>query len=458
LTDVAGRDHGIEHTFEPAYGGAPVSELRSALDGLATVDVAGMPAGALGEHIKELFEARNRIDGELERAIGEFDAHGMGDADGCPSTASWLRGHARLAPADASGRVKTARMLRELPKTAAALQAGAMSLDHARQIAMLAADTNPETTRGVEDQLVFVANAFDPLDLSRVLRQIRQALAKDKTERDEEDAHDRRRISLAASFDGMVNVNGWLAGEAGALVKAALDARAKPLPGDTRTHGQRYADALTALATESLNRGDLPDNHGVRPHLIAITTVEPGDAQHAAPDQRDDPNGETSRPLIRFGMGHVTGGAILSPTVVERIACDATITRVLVNPQGEILDLGRSQRVVTAAQWKALLVRDGGCVGPGHDCPPAWTQAHHLNPWINGGVTNLDTLALVCSYLHRRIHEDGFALFLREDNRWVLRRPDGTDIIGKPRGQTHHGGPSAIATAILNGPRGPCAG
>jgi hypothetical protein len=434
-----------------------MSELRSALDGLAAVDVAGMPAVVLGADIQELLTARNRLDGEIERRIGVFDAQGMSAADGCPSTASWLRGHCRLAPSDASARTKTARILRELPKTAESLQSGDMSYDHARQIAMLAADTDPEITRGVEEQLIYVAGAFDPLDLSRVLRDVRQSLAKEKAEREEHDAYDRRRFSIAASFEGMFNLNGWLTGEGGATLTAALDALADPLPRDTRSHGQRYADALVRLAELVLNGGELPVNHGVRPHLLAIATVESGQPISAEGVDMDVPASAFAPPL-RFGLGHVNGGEILSPTAVERIACDATITRVFVNPQGEILDLGRQQRVVTPAQWKALLVRDGGCVVPGHDCPASWTQAHHLQSWLAGGVTDLDDLddlALVCTYGHRLLHEGGFHLYLREDNRWVLRRPDGTEIVGDRLGHTRAARSGDVVAGILRGPRGP---
>src|SRR3954462_8292033 len=141
----------------PVAGGRPVSELRSEIDGLAAVDVAAMPSAELGAHIRELCAARDRLDGQIERAITEFDTQGMCEADGAQSTASWLRGRCLLPGSEASARVRTARMLRELPRTAAALEAGDISLGHARAIAMLAADTDAETTRGVEEQLIEVA-------------------------------------------------------------------------------------------------------------------------------------------------------------------------------------------------------------------------------------------------------------------------------------------------------------
>jgi hypothetical protein len=132
---------------------------------------------------------------------------------------------------------------------------------------------------------------------------------------------------------------------------------------------------------------------------------------------------------------------------------------VLLGSKGEVLNMGRQQRVVTSAQWRALVIRDGGCVIAGHDCPPEHCEAHHYKEtWLNGGVTDVDDLALICSYGHHAVHEGGFHLYLNDDNHWVWRRPDGVEHIGRQRGDTHHGGLASSAAAILNGPRGPCDG
>jgi hypothetical protein len=413
-----------------------VSELRSALDGLAAVDVSALPDADVGWRIEELSAARHRLDGEIQRLVAVFDARGLGQLDGAPSTASWLRGRCRLAPTEASARVKTARTLRELPRVAAALGAGEIGLAHARAIAMLADDVGPDTTRGVEEQLVEVARLLDPVRFAGELRAIREALAKDKAERDEQDAYDRRRFSLARSFDGMSSINGWAHGEGAAIIGAALDPLAKPLRGDTRTHGQRYLDAFVEVCRRSLDHGDLPASHAVRPHLLAVTQATP------------NPDGG-----VLLAGGRLTTDGRISSTALARIACDADITPALLGADGHPLNLGRTQRVISPALWKALVLRDGGCVVPEHDCPATWTQGHHLWSWLDGGPTDLWNLALVCTFAHRLIHEGGFALCLNDDNHWVLRRPDGIEIVGLPLGQTHHGGQAA---AILNGPRGPC--
>jgi hypothetical protein len=218
-----------------------VSELVVAIDGLGAVDVEGMPAVALGEHIRGLMTARDRLDGQISRALGVFDARGYCAAEGAASTAAWLRGRARVSGSEAAGRVKTARGLRELTLTGAALAGGVITLAHARAIAMLAAETDVATTRQVEAQLIELARLVDPVRFGAELRLLREAWQRDGSDGKDTDNDDEgegggveeayRRFAVTASFEGRFNLNGWLTPEGGALLKAALDALARPVPG-----------------------------------------------------------------------------------------------------------------------------------------------------------------------------------------------------------------------------------
>ena len=230
-------------------------DLDSSLDGLAAVDVESMPAAALGPHIRALMQARDRLDGQISRALQVFDARGYCESDGAASTAGWLRGRTLISGSEAASRVKTARGLRELTATAKALEDGQITLAHARAIALLATETDLATTRQIEGQLIELARLVDPVRFSCELRLIREAYKRDGSDgKDTEDPDDPddeyRRFSVAASFQGRFSLNGWLTPEGGAVLKAALDALARPLPNDKRTTAQRYADALVELELE----------------------------------------------------------------------------------------------------------------------------------------------------------------------------------------------------------------
>jgi hypothetical protein len=100
-----------------------------------------------------------------------------------------------------------------------------------------------------------------------------------------------------------------------------------------------------------------------------------------------------------------------APSLAAHLQAAATrLPATLGGAPTQPLEVGRTSRVVTAAQRAALVVRDGGCAVPGCDRPPAWCEAHHLVHWLHGGPTDLQNLALVCRAHHRAVHEGGWRL------------------------------------------------
>jgi len=114
----------------------------------------------------------------------------------------------------------------------------------------------------------------------------------------------------------------------------------------------------------------------------------------------------------------------VDPGVARRIACDASVTRVVLSARSEPLDVGRRTAVVPPSMRRAVVVRDRHCRFPGCDRPQAWCDAHHIRHWADGGETAARNLLLLCRRHHRAIH-DGFVVELL-DGRVVFRRPDGS--------------------------------
>jgi hypothetical protein len=111
---------------------------------------------------------------------------------------------------------------------------------------------------------------------------------------------------------------------------------------------------------------------------------------------------------------------------VRRLAEDARIQRVL-TAGNEILNLGRSSRFATDAQWRALVLRDGGCRMPGCRAPAAWCDVDHLEAWDLGGLTDLDNLVLWCRHHHTEKHRPGVKV-LGDAHDLRLQLADGTII------------------------------
>ena len=108
-------------------------------------------------------------------------------------------------------------------------------------------------------------------------------------------------------------------------------------------------------------------------------------------------------------------GEPISVEQARRLACDAKIIPMVLGSQGEVLDLGRTQRLASPSQRRALEQRDKGCVKCGR--PAKWCHAHHVIHWLDGGPTDVDNLCLLCSECHRLVHHAGW------DIRMVNRIP-----------------------------------
>jgi hypothetical protein len=141
-------------------------------------------------------------------------------------------------------------------------------------------------------------------------------------------------------------------------------------------------------------------------------------------------------PATGHGAGRTGLGATISAARTRWVACDAGITRIVLDPDGLPLDVGREQRIFPAHIRKAAELRDGGCVFAGCEAPAWFCDLHHRLEWINGGASSLDNSALLCERHHAKVHH-GFRVELDDTappgQRWRTYRPDGTEIvIGAP--------------------------
>ncbi|TMB88535.1 MAG: DUF222 domain-containing protein [Chloroflexi bacterium] len=123
----------------------------------------------------------------------------------------------------------------------------------------------------------------------------------------------------------------------------------------------------------------------------------------------------------------------ISAKTVERLACDCSLTRIVLGSDSMVIDVGRAKRVISVPQRKALNVRDRGCIWPGCDRPTSWTSGHHLVHWIRGGSGDLPNLALLCYRHHWMAHEGNWQL-VRGDDGEILTIPPTLTFGPMPRG------------------------
>ena len=124
-------------------------------------------------------------------------------------------------------------------------------------------------------------------------------------------------------------------------------------------------------------------------------------------------------------MCQIAGVGPVEPATAQRLACDAALLGALTNSAGEVLHLGRTRRLASKAQRRALTIRDQMCRYPG--CSQTrHLDAHHVRPWAAGGPTDLDNLILLCRFHHTAVHEGGATITHSVRDGWVFTLPDGT--------------------------------
>lgn len=335
--------------------------------------------------------------------LRRFDSSGGYSADGATSLIPWLRWKCKLSGSAAAERVTISRQLEQLPKTQAAFATGDLGYHHVAFMARTAEHIGTAAVRKAESNLLKAAESMDPGQLTVVLKNFEHQVDADSALTESNWAHGRRYLHLSDPVDGLVRLDGLLDAEGGAIVSTALNAlMGSPAKTDTRTAGQRRADALVEMARRKF--GVSNDGAGPRPHLVIRANVETLAGTPGAPAAELE-----------------WGGTVPSETA-RRLACDAALTRI--TGKGELdAEVSRATRTVPPSLRRALASRDNGCVANGCGRPPDWTDAHHIKHWVNGGETTMSNLVLLCRAHHRMVHEDGWTLRHVGNRRWTLIRP-----------------------------------
>jgi hypothetical protein len=299
--------------------------------------------------------------------------------------------------------------LRELPAIRETFGRGELSYSQVRALTRIA---TPE----VEADLVRVARHATGAQLEVVVRAYRGVLERELGESDPE--HRRRFVRCLHDVDGALLITARLPAEEGALVMAALDAgrdavRASARASAETTQNGDSADALVLMADTMLASG--PAERAGGEHYEVVVHVDVEALAH------DDPGAACE----------LDDGPALHPETARRLACDASVVRIL-ERDGRPLSVGRRTRSVPPALRRALRSRDRTCRFPG--CTQRrFLHAHHVDHWAHGGRTDLSNLIHLCAHHHRLVHEGGYRIEPRARGDLCFRGPDGRALPAVPR-------------------------
>ena len=414
----------LPHSEHPILGCA--ESVSAAVEAVREVQPMYMSPTEQRAALVALTQAERRL-AELKLRVIAASAESC-QAEGSRDVAGWMAASVQTELRDARAEQALAHAIdTRWQRVAAGMAAGAVSADQARVIVRgleaLPAHVGAEIVATAEEQLVEYARTYRPSDLRRLARHILDVVAPEvadaeeakRLEQEEQRAREECRLTLRPTGEGTTRVTGLLPDSVADRLRNYLESFTSPrkqqgaLGGEEdripypRRLGQAFCSLLEHLDPENLPR------HGGDATTVMVTIP----LEHI----------QTELATAGYLGGSASAIGDLSATEARRLACTANIIPVVLGGKGEILDLGRSRRLFSPAQRKALALRDKQCREERCTVPARWCEAHHLVPWSLGGTTDLEHGILGCSHHHHMLHDPRFTheILLNGDIRFHRR-------------------------------------
>ena len=361
---------------------------------------SSMPTADLRALLSDIAKVRAFLDAREATALSEVSTR----PDMLPSY-ELTRVGARAA--DARRTIERSTTVEAAPVFGEALEAGRVSSAHVDALGVglrMLGDRAPllleRTTHLLER-----AETLGSDDFQRVVRREAEWLAADRSVERLERQRRRTHLRIWNESDGMIGLSGRFDPERGSVVVSLLERAVETMfhAGDAREpvdcapdidpNDHRRAIALVASLQSAADGARVVSERPSRAEIVVHIDFQ----------------------TLVSGLGEgsvlrTATGASLPVETVRRLACEADIIPVVLDGESMPLDVGRSKRLATAPQRRALAARYTTCAMP--DRPVAFhrCEPHHLTPWESGGGTDLANLLPLCSRHHHLVHEGGWTL------------------------------------------------
>jgi hypothetical protein len=261
------------------------------------------------------------------------------------------------------------------------------------------------------DRLAAEAAATTVEDFSRTLRRQLVRLLGDGLDQLERQRRASRLRTWVDRHDGMWCMAGRFDPETGLRVHGRLQAMVAALFADTVPEGcptdpGEKQDHLRALALVELTEGRRSGSG--RPEIVAVVDT-------TAPDG----------PVVDWGLPVEVPTAVLADlTATADLHAVVVRNGVVLHAPGR-LALGRSTRVASKAQRRALRALYATCAVPGCRVAYDHCKLHHVVWWEHGGMTDLANLIPLCERHHHAVHDGGWVVHLGDHRELTVHLPDG---------------------------------
>jgi hypothetical protein len=395
--------------------------ISAALDKADAIELLYLSPSEKAAALVQLARLAARVDATRLRlmAVSDEVAEQSGDRD----VAAWCQRETRVDRGPARRDLALARSLeRRWTILAAGFAAGEVSTAQADVIARALDDLPDEITPDLRTQaervLVEHAATFTPRELRNLGRRILDVIAPEvgedqerkRLEDEERQARKTTSLTTRSNGDGTTTLRLRVPDATAGRLLTYLHAWTNPRknPSTDGTDGNNGNEA---------GRPDTTGDQASVPYSTRLGHAFCDLLEHLDPTRLPVHGGTATTIVITaaletlltgLGVATTSTGQRISAGEVRRLACTANLVPAVLGGASEILDLGRSQRLHSAAIRRAMGVRDRHCRAEGCDIPAAWCEAHHLTPWSKGGKTNLADGLLLCSHHHHRAHDDRY--------------------------------------------------
>lgn len=328
-----------------------------------------------------------------------------------------------ISRSDAKRGVARVDTLSLVPQLETALNSGNVSIAHVDAVTQAFAhlsvsEKHQLASRG--DWMNKVACHTTPDNFARAVRRAVQEVQSESGVSQIE--QQRRRAFLRHWVDrdsGMVCVRGEFDSESGLVIVGRLQASVdRIINSGNKEPDSRSPDHLRALGLVALITHVVAEN---------VTALQPSHARaevSVVVDLRTLQSGRHSSTFL-----HTGSDIELHIETVRRIACEAKVIPIVLGTNGVVLDVGRSSRLATVNQRRALEAMHSTCAIPDCTVPIGLCQPHHINYWNSGGPTDMNNLVPLCATHHRCVHEGGWKLSLdNESRRLSVRQPGSSQV------------------------------
>ena len=365
---------------------------------LATQD---LQAAAVAEELKQVLHERDLLELRAAKLAARFAATDYFDDQGYATPIDWIRFNCHVTSNVAADLIAVGKNLQRMPESVQALSNGEIGFAHVKAMARTA---NAVGTKFDEDALLEKARENSPGKFYYICNHYRHAADRKGFEAEQAELVEDRKLWISKCDDGTVLLSGTFDPEGGAAILTKLEPAARKSGAhDDRSREKRLGDALVEVVSGGGSQAQIQVTSSVET-LLGLVGAPAADMEHSS--------------------------VPISAKTVERLACDSSIARILLDSESTVIDVGRSKRVVSEPARRALTARDGHCRWPGCERPASWSAAHHVVHWIHGGTTDLDNLILLCHRHHWMVHEGNWQIVRGDDGRMLTIPP--TVTFGPP--------------------------